>query len=43
MLETMIPSVRLLPLARELACRLGWYFRSDAARITRARVELSQC
>src|SRR5215831_7072512 len=39
-LETMIPRVRLLPRARELACRLGWYLSSDAARITRARVVL---
>src|SRR5438876_11569511 len=39
MLETRIPRVRLLPRAKDRACRLGWYFNSAAALITRARVE----
>src|SRR5690242_14157499 len=38
MLDTMIPNVRLLPRARERACRLGWYLSSAAAFMTRARV-----
>src|SRR5882724_13265405 len=40
MLEAMTPIVRLLPPARLRAWRLGWYFNSAMAFITRARVEL---
>src|SRR4051794_35178603 len=39
MLETMTPILRLLPPARLRACRLGWYFNSSTAFMTRARVE----
>src|SRR5690242_8016857 len=37
-LETITPRVRLLPPARLRAWRLGWYFNSRMAFITRARV-----
>src|SRR5690242_12507842 len=37
-LETITPTVRLLPPARLRAWRLGWYFNSRIAFITRARV-----
>src|SRR5579871_462743 len=37
-LETITPMVRLLPPARLRAWRLGWYFNSRMAFITRARV-----
>src|SRR5258708_10965598 len=40
MLEAITPMVRLLPPARLRAWRLGWYFNSAMAFITRARVEL---
>src|SRR5258706_14410015 len=40
MLEAITPIVRLLPPARLRAWRLGWYFNSAMAFITRARVEL---
>src|SRR5258708_8408165 len=40
MLEAITPMVRLLPPARLRAWRLGWYFNSAIAFITRARVEL---
>src|SRR5258707_14867932 len=40
MLEAMTPIVRLLPPAKLRAWRLGWYFNSAMAFITRARVEL---
>src|SRR3954454_12675638 len=39
MLETITPMVVLLPPARCRACRLGWYFSSSTALMTRARVE----
>src|SRR5205807_2005477 len=39
-LETITPTVRLLPPARLRACRLGWYFNSSMAFTTRARVEV---
>src|SRR5436305_7114470 len=39
-LETITPSVLLLPPARLRACRFGWYFSSSIALTTRARVEL---
>src|SRR3954447_21492598 len=39
MLETMTPILRLFPPAKLRACRLGWYFSSSTAFITRARVE----
>src|SRR3954462_15335448 len=38
-LETITPMVLLLPPARFRAWRLGWYFSSSMARMTRARVE----
>src|SRR5712692_10353245 len=40
MLEAITPIVRLLPPAKLRAWRLGWYFNSAMAFITRARVEL---
>ena len=40
MLETIIPIVRLFPPARLRAWRLGWYFSSSIALITRARVDV---
>src|ERR1019366_4355198 len=40
MLETIIPMVRLFPPARLRAWRLGWYFNSSIALITRARVDV---
>src|SRR5260370_31680254 len=40
MLEAITPIVRLLPPARLRAWRLGWYFNSAMAFITRDRVEL---
>src|ERR1017187_5293448 len=40
MLETIIPIVRLFPPARLRAWRLGWYFNSSIALITRARVDV---
>src|SRR5260370_39802714 len=39
-LEAITPIVRLLPPAKLRAWRLGWYFNSAMAFITRARVEL---
>src|SRR3954452_6056425 len=39
MFETITPMVLLLPPARFRAWRLGWYFSSSMARMTRARVE----